>query len=135
MTAIVFLLSACTSSKEEREKLKDPTDSMINIVTGGSNIKTNQDSWSGSFVDEIGRALTVTEAKPNIQFSLSLANENCQEVVEGAATITDPTVAEYKDEMGCKITLILVSDGIKITESNCTHGARCGNTEGNYKRK
>lgn len=109
-------------------------------VSAGNTNSSAELVWVGNYLDKFGRVLKITAKSPKqggeVKFELDMVNENCQEIFEGTANTTSPTVAYYRDETGCSVKLTLNDDGsIDITESNCLHGARCGGTEGNYKRK
>jgi len=114
--------------------------SEANKVVGGNTTSSTEPVWAGNYVDKFGRVLKISAKSPKqegeVKFELDMVNENCQEIFEGTANTTSPTVAFYRDETGCSVQLTLNDDGsINIAESNCLHGARCGDTEGNYKRK
>jgi hypothetical protein len=137
VAALAYILCGCGSSKAE----SDTRDKVV--VESSAQKSATQDStddWSGTYVDSYGRELTLSKAsdKGEIKFSLNMASEYCQEVFEGSAFLYSPDGAEYKDDnTKCYVTIVQDGDGLTITEGkDCMiHGARCGTSDGHYKKK
>ncbi|HXD92064.1 MAG TPA: hypothetical protein VNX01_02565 [Bacteroidia bacterium] len=139
IAALAYILCCCGSSKAESDtKDKVAVDSSAQKSTTTQQNLT--DDWSGTYVDTYGRELTLSKAsdKGEIKYSLNMASENCQEVFEGSAFLYSSDGATYTDDnTKCSVTIVQDGDGVTITEGkDCMiHGARCGTSDGHYKKK
>ena len=138
VAALAYILCGCGSSKAE----SDTKDKVVVDSSAQKSATTQQnesDDWSGTYIDSYGRELTLTKLdKGEIKFSLNMASEYCQEVFEGSAFLYSPDGATYTDDnTKCSISIVQDGDGVTITEGkDCMiHGARCGTSEGHYKKK
>ncbi|MBK7666665.1 MAG: hypothetical protein IPJ32_04550 [Sphingobacteriaceae bacterium] len=97
-------------------------------------------SWAGKYVDEFGRILTISTPKTDgeINFSVVLANANCEEGEFSWKVYLESENKAFGAQDDIKIQLVRDdANTITITEDSPfgTHGARCGDTGGTYKRK
>ncbi len=97
-------------------------------------------TWAGNYIDEFGRVLTVSAPKADgeISFSVVLANANCEEGEFSWKVYLESDNKAFGAQDDIKIQLVRDDDDtITITEDSPigTHGARCGDTGGTYKRK
>jgi len=92
----------------------------------------------GNYQDEFERNLTISKSnnEGSINFKIEQFDNNCAESIEGTAIFKDSLLAVYNNvDENCKITLNFQGDKITVEDSDCSHGAACGNFGGTYKKQ
>jgi len=152
----MFVLTSCGGSSKNQTDSTDLLNSQLDKAMNDLNAtgttttpasetttdKTENDDWTGTYVDEFGATLKITGPASDgaVKFLLEReGSESCaEEPMEGTAYLTKQTVAIWQEEgEQCYLSFTYNPGSIQVIESDCLgmHGASCGTYDGFYKKK